>query len=66
MARQSKTCSACLHDGSCDHYCGGDWFSPVVVDCADCGRPLNRETDDFTREGTRFYCPSCAEKRSVQ
>ena len=45
-ARQNRSCSTCAHDGCCDHYCGGAYWSPE-----------SDEKEDLTRKRSRSQSP---------
>ena len=52
-------CDTCAHDGCCEHYCGGAYWSDAYGKCAQCGREVLLEMADVTHGDKVFCCPEC-------
>ena len=65
MSAPTTNCRDCIHDGCCEHYCGGNNFSPRWAECARCGRTLDL-TDEFAKIDGKTYCIGCADEMDEQ
>ena len=54
-------CDTCAHDGCCEHYCGGTYWSDAYGECAQCGASVLLEMVDITHGDKVFCCEDCYE-----
>ena len=60
MSRPGR-CDTCAHDGCCEHYCGGAYWSDAYGECAQCGEPVHLEM--AYEDGDEIFCSEkCAEQ----
>ena len=52
-------CDTCAHDGCCEHYCGGAYWSDAYGKCAQCGSEVLLEMADVTHGDHVFCCLEC-------
>ena len=53
-------CDTCAHDGCCEHYCGGAYWSDAYGECSQCGHSVLLEDVEFEGEdGEVFCCEEC-------
>ena len=52
-------CDTCAHDGCCEHYCGGAYWSDAYGECAQCGCEVLLEMADVTHGDLVFCCLEC-------
>ena len=52
-------CDTCAHDGCCEHYCGGAYWSDAYGECTQCGREVLLEMADVTHGDHVFCCLEC-------
>ena len=73
-ATRTCSCNTCVHNGCCEHSCGGLSYSPQYVECYECGCTVDVTDEAFSTSdidpdydrgkfnGNEKFCRECADK----